>query len=101
MSRDVVDDVLAGLECGEQAARAAIMMREVSAARTHARLWAHCVSEHACILSPETSMVDLRAFHAGEHRGPCTIRNHPKHARHYTLRKIATVLAEAEENTDG
>jgi len=61
-------------------------------------LWAHCVSEHAVIMSPETSLEELQAYHAGEHRGPGTIRNHDPGSRRYCLKKLGEVLSETEEN---
>lgn len=63
----------------------------------HAELWAHCVSEHACILDPLTPYAELLDFHRHEHKGPGTIRNHPEDSRKYSLKKIGEVLSEAEE----
>jgi hypothetical protein len=60
------------------------------------RLWAHCISEHAVIMSPEASEADLKDYHDHEHEGPGTIRNHPLASRAYTLKKIGVVLSEAE-----
>lgn len=59
-------------------------------------LWAHCVSEHAAILPPDAAMGDLEDYHAAEHRGPGTIRNHPPSSREYSLKKLDRVLSEAE-----
>ena len=59
-------------------------------------LWAHCVSEHAAILSPDALMSDLEDYHAAEHRGPGTIRNHDASSRAYSLQKLGRVLSEAE-----
>lgn len=61
------------------------------------KLWAHCVSEHTCILSPEVSLSDLRDYHENEHNGPCTIRNHDKKNLNYSLKKIGQVLSEHDE----
>jgi hypothetical protein len=61
------------------------------------KLWAHCVSEHAAILRPDETLEELTEFHEHEHDGPGTIRNHPRDARNYTLRKIGKVLSEAED----
>lgn len=60
-------------------------------------LWAHCVSKHAAILSPETSYEDLLDYHQHEHKGPGTIRNHPEDSREYSLKKLGIVLSEADE----
>lgn len=58
------------------------------------KLWAHCISEHAVIMSPETSLKDLRVFHNDEHTGPCTIRNHDSSSLTYSLKKIGETLVE-------
>lgn len=61
------------------------------------KLWAHLVSAHATILSPETPSVDLVRAHIAEHKGPGTIRNHPEASRAYTLAKMGSVLVEADD----
>lgn len=63
---------------------------------SHGKLWAHCVAEHCCILSPEISWKELKDFHDHEHHGPGTIRNHDLEDRTYTLKKIGKVLSESE-----
>ena len=60
-------------------------------------LWAHCVSEHSVIMSPQTSIEDLRAYHKHEHEGPGTIRNHDETSREYSLKKMGKVLFEADD----
>lgn len=60
-------------------------------------LWLHCVSEHSAIISPMSSIEELRQYHKHEHQGPGTIRNHDEASREYTLKKIDTVLSEADE----
>ena len=62
------------------------------------KLWAHCVSEHANILSPETSISDLIDYHEHEHNGPCTIRNHNRDDLKYSIKKIGKVLSESDED---
>jgi len=59
-------------------------------------LWAHCVSEHAAILTPQIGLQGLVRFHEHEHEGPGTIRNHPPGSRFYSIRKMGIVLSEAE-----
>jgi len=61
------------------------------------KLWAHSVSEHSAILSPMMSLSELRKYHEHEHNGPCTIRNHDRDKRNYSLHKIGRVLSEADE----
>ena len=61
------------------------------------KLWAHLVSAHAAILSPETPMDDLEELHDHEHEGPCTIRNHPEDSREYSLKKAGRVLLDSED----
>lgn len=63
-------------------------------------LWAHCVSEHCVSLSPTSTIDELLAFHAHEHGGPGTIRNHPEDERYYSLAKIGRVLSEVEAERD-
>lgn len=70
---------------------------KIAPANEQIALWAHCVSEHAVILSPETTLAELRSYHAGEHRGPGTIRNHEPESRHYSLKKMGMVLSEADD----
>jgi hypothetical protein len=60
------------------------------------QLWAHYVSQHACIMSPETSLNNLIDYHDHEHHGPCTIRNHDPKELSYSLKKIGKVLSESE-----
>lgn len=62
------------------------------------KLWAHLVSAHATILDPTTPSVDLVRAHIAEHKGPGTIRNHPKASRAYTLAKMGEVLIEADDS---
>lgn len=62
------------------------------------KLWAHLVSAHAIILSPETPAADLARAHVAEHKGPGTIRSHPVESRRYTLAKMGEVLIEADDN---
>ena len=62
------------------------------------KLWAHLVSAHAIILSPETPGVDLARAHIAEHKGPGTIRNHPEASRAYSLAKLGSVLVEADDS---
>lgn len=57
-------------------------------------LWAHLVSEHACIIRPEVTLAELEDLHHHEHAGPCTIRNHPRESLAYSLKKIASTLSE-------
>jgi len=59
-------------------------------------LWAHIVSEHACIMSPEAKPKELRDYHRHEHNGPGGIRNHPYESRKYSLKKMGVVLSEAD-----
>lgn len=59
-------------------------------------LWAHCVSEHAAILSPQLSLEDLARYHKNEHEGPAAIRNHDSTSRFYSIRKMGAVLSEAD-----
>ena len=61
------------------------------------KLWAHCVSEHAVLMSPESSLSQLREYHKHEHNGPCTIRNHDQEKLNYSLKKMGLVLCEAEK----
>lgn len=61
-----------------------------------AKLWAHIVSQHASMISPELPLADLIEIHEHEHDGPGTIRNHPRESREYSLHKIGKVLSEAE-----
>ena len=61
----------------------------------HMLLWAHCVSEHSVILEPDIDPAELRDYHASEHAGPGTLRNHDETSREYSLDKIARVLLEA------
>jgi len=68
----------------------------LSATEDQRVLWAHCVSEHATILSPETSLAELHDFHTHEHEGPGTIRNHDPASRVYSLKKMGKVLYESE-----
>lgn len=65
-----------------------------------AKLWAHLVSMHATMLSPETPLADLIEIHEHEHDGPGTIRNHPRELREYSLHKIGKVLSEAEPDVE-
>lgn len=60
------------------------------------KLWAHIVSEHANMLSPEMPLDDLIEIHDHEHDGPGTIRNHPRESREYTLKKLGNVLRESD-----
>jgi hypothetical protein len=60
-------------------------------------LWAHCVSEHAVILPPDTPLPDLTRYHDDEHEGPGTIRNHDPASRTWSLKKLGEVLSEAEQ----
>lgn len=61
------------------------------------KLWAHIVSQHSNIISPETPMKDLVDYHDNEHRGPGTIRNHDPKDRTYSLKKLGEVLSESED----
>lgn len=69
---------------------------EVQCTEDRAKLWAHIVSEHASMISPELTLADLIEIHEHEHDGPGTIRNHPRESRTYSLHKIGKVLSEAE-----
>jgi hypothetical protein len=62
------------------------------------KLWAHIVSQHASMLSPETPLDVLIDAHEHEHDGPGTIRNHPRDSRTYSLKKLGKVLSEAEDH---
>jgi hypothetical protein len=64
------------------------------------RLWAHCVSQHANILPPETPLAEMQSYHDGEHRGPGTIRDHDPADRSYSLKKLGEVLSEAEDGSE-
>jgi hypothetical protein len=68
----------------------------VAGSNARMALWAHCVSEHAAILSPEISFRDLEKYHDHEHGGPGTIRNHERSSRDYSIKKIGQVLSEAD-----
>ena len=61
------------------------------------RLWAHCVSKHSVILSPDLNHVDLLDYHRHEHEGPGTIRDHDSGDISYSLKGIGKVLSECEE----
>lgn len=61
------------------------------------RLWAHIVSEHACVISPEAPLSDLVDYHEHEHDGPGTIRNHPRESRHYALSGIGETLLDCDD----
>ena len=63
-------------------------------------LWLHLTSEHAGLYSPELSMEELEDIHQYEHKGPGTIRNHPKHSLYYSLNKVSEVLSEGDEEFD-
>ena len=56
----------------------------------------HLTSEHAGLIHA-SSLEELVAAHDYEHRGPCTIRNHPYESREYTARKALAVLIECLE----
>jgi hypothetical protein len=60
-------------------------------------LWAHLTSEHAAILPGPWTYESLADMHAHEHKGPGTIRNHPEDSRASSLKKIANVLEDAED----
>lgn len=57
----------------------------------------HLVSEHACILSLEESLAELQDMHDYEHAGPCTIRNHPKDSRDFSIAKVCRFWDEVKE----
>lgn len=57
-------------------------------------LFAHLVSQHAGIFSPDSALVEA---HEHEHDGTGTIRNHPRSDRTYDYAKMARVLSEADE----
>lgn len=59
-------------------------------------LWAHLVSEHAVCLNFNWTMKEYEDHHDYEHKGPGTIRNHPKNSRVYSFKKIGEVLAEQD-----
>lgn len=61
------------------------------------KLWAHIVSQHASMLSPETPLDVLIDVHEHEHDGPGTIRNHPRESREYSLKKLGEVLSESDQ----
>lgn len=61
------------------------------------KLWCHLVSQHACIVDPFASLLDLNEIHDHEHTGPGTIRNHPAKDRTYSLKKLGKVLSETTE----
>jgi hypothetical protein len=73
-----------------------LKMGKPSGNSTSPKLWAHCVSQHAAIVDPETSFKDLMDYHEHEHDGPCTIRNHDRADRTYSIKKIGQVLSESE-----
>lgn len=58
------------------------------------KLWAHCVSEHAVVMAPDTPLEDLIEYHKSEHQGPGTIRDHDEASRVFDLKKIGQVLSE-------
>jgi hypothetical protein len=69
-------------------------------------LWAHLVSEHAAIININFTFEDLKDIHDHEHnhplqerghRGPGTIRNHPKELRNYSVKQLGKVLSESED----
>ena len=71
--------------------------KTVKTVQEQAQLWAHCVSRHAAIMDPTTTMESLTDFHDHEHHGPCTIRNHDPEDRSYSLQKIGKVLSESDD----
>ncbi len=59
-------------------------------------LWAHLVSEHAMCIGLNYDMAEYTEIHNHEHKGPGTIRNHPKGSRAYSFKSIGSVLSEQE-----
>lgn len=65
--------------------------------RQRFELWAHLVSDHAGIYSPDLTPAELTDIHDHEHRGPGTIRDHDPRQRTYSLKKMGEVLSESDD----
>lgn len=59
-------------------------------------LWAHLVSEHAMVIGLNYDMAEYMELHNHEHKGPGTIRNHPKGSRAFSFKEIGKVLSETD-----
>lgn len=62
---------------------------------TRLQLWLHIVSKHAAIVDPFAPLAELEDFHAHEHAGPGTIRNHKTTSLDYSLKRAGEVLSGA------
>lgn len=82
----------------EEKAYEAGLGRGRSEANFRIELWAHLVSRHAVIISPELSEAELFDLHKHEHDGPGTIRNHPREDLSFNLKKLGEVLSESEDD---
>lgn len=76
-----------------------VTRRHAQALATEDRLvlWGHLVSKHATIVPLQSTLEELIEMHEREHKGPGTIRNHPRESREHSLNKIGKVLAESDQ----